>query len=340
VIVVVYALAQPPNTQRHYQTAIQRLNAYIGDTVVSVSDYSMLQELFNEQLTPRYAPYTIHTTYSVLFHALEFAVEPCSYISSNPAAKISLPKGKAVSPSIALSFSELISILRLALNHRYGAIILFAALTGTRVGESVAVCEKDVDLERDTIIIRRQLNQRTGEGLVEGPVKNDNARDLPRTPRLAQFLDRHIAERRTAFRHLGIKEESGGWFFLNTQGRRVSPRLAEEAFDEIVEQANLSEKYPAVERLSRQKITGDEQSNYKRKTCAVSFHDLRSTLLTQLGDLDVDETTRARIAGHGPKNVTQRYDRSTLERMRAALCTFEDLVFNELASGQMPEGQD
>lgn len=62
----------------------------------------------------------------------------------------------------------------------------------------------------------------------------------------------------------------------------------------------------------------------------VRFHDLRSTLLTQLGDLGVDETTRGRIAGHGPKNVTQRYDRSTLERMRTALETFEELVFKAL----------
>jgi hypothetical protein len=61
----------------------------------------------------------------------------------------------------------------------------------------------------------------------------------------------------------------------------------------------------------------------------VCLQDLRRTVLTLLGDLGVDESTKARIAGHGPKNVTMRYDRGTLERMRAALQKLEDLILEE-----------
>lgn len=108
--------------------------------------------------------------------------------------------------------------------------------------------------------------------------------------------------------------------------------MVEKSFDALVEQAGLAEIYPVAEQPGQHPDDeGKGQSEgYQRKRCAVSFHDVRSTLLTQLGDLGVDETTRGRIAGHGPKNVTQRYDRSTVERMRAALTAFEELVFGGL----------
>lgn len=106
----------------------------------------------------------------------------------------------------------------------------------------------------------------------------------------------------------------------------------EEAFDELIEKAGLAATYPASQR-PREDSEDEQGARRQRKACAVSFHDLRSTLLTQLGDLGVDETTRARIAGHGPKNVTQRYDPSTLKRMRAALEAFEELVFTALEQG-------
>jgi integrase len=148
-------------------------------------------------------------------------------------------------------------------------------------------------------------------------------------------MEQGVAERRAALQYLGLREAAGGWFFLNTKGGLLSPRLIKEAFDEIVEQAELAATYPAPAHPGRPGVEGEpaQGKRRRRKSCAVSFHDLRSTLLTQLGDLGVDETTRGRIAGHGPKNVTQRYDRSTLDRMRTALELFEELVFKALEQG-------
>lgn len=322
------------STGRHYETATnQWLNPHLGDREVSASDYRLLQQVFNEKLIPNYSSSTVHRAASVLRQALDYAVDPGGYIASNPAARLRLPKEKALSPSIALSIDELVRILRYARNHRYGLPTYFAALTGARLGETAGVQQGDVDRQRNTIHIQRQLTILPGQGVVEGTLKTAGSdRLLPRTPRLAAMMEEAVKERRAALQYLGLREAPGGWFFLNTKGGLLSPRLIEEAFDEIVEQAGLAATYAAPKRPGRPGEEGEPEkgARRKRKTCAVSFHDLRSTLLTQLGDLGVDETTRGRIAGHGPKNVTQRYDRSTLERMRTALETFEELVFKAL----------
>lgn len=47
-----------------------------------------------------------------------------------------------------------------------------------------------------------------------------------------------------------------------------------------------------------------------------------------------DETTRGRIVGHGLKNVTKRYARTTMERRHAALTAFEKLVFAALEQSE------
>jgi integrase len=277
-------------------------------------------------------------TYAELFEEWRAAIETSvkrstlRHYDTAVAQWLRLPKLKPLSPSIALTVDELIGVLRLAQGHRYGAVIFFAALTGARLGECLGIQQGDVDPQRNTIHIQRQLSTLRGEGVVEETLKTPGSdRLLPRTPRLAELLERSVAERRAALWYLGHRE-AAGWYFLNTRGGLLSPRLVEEAFDELVERAGLAETYPAAERPARsdEEAEPEKGSRRRRKRCAVSFHDLRSTLLTQLGNLGVDETTRGRIAGHGPKNVTQRYDRSTAERMRVALTSFEELVFKGL----------
>ncbi len=256
-----------PSTQRHYQTAIDsRLNPYIGDKTVTAGDYAMLQDLFSGRLAALYAPYTLHTTYSSLNLALEFAVEPGGYIHKNPAARIKLPKARAASPSVALKLDELLVLLRIALRHRYGPVILFSALTGARLSECLGLQEGDIDREGGTIHIQRQLSTIKGKGLEATAPKTDSSvRQLPHTPRLAAFLERYIAERRVVLRHLGYTEAEGGWVFLNSKGGLLHPRLVEEAFDQIVEHAELSAAYPATTRPGESEAS---PSSYKPKTCA------------------------------------------------------------------------
>lgn len=196
---------------------------------------------------------------------------------------------------------------------------------------AIGIQQGDVNAARKILHIQRQLTFLPGQGVVVGTLKTPGSdRLLPRTPRLAELLERTVTERRAVLQYLGHREADGGWFFLNSEGGLLSPRLVEKAFDDLVERAGLAEIYPAQERPGRAKGEEKAKGGYQHKRCAVSFHDLRSTLLTQLGDLGVDETTRGSIAGHGPKNVTQGYDRSTTERMRAALTAFEEIVFKEL----------
>ena len=231
-------------------------------------------------------------------------------------------------------------MLRLARSHRYGAMVFFAALTGARLGACLGVQQGDVNTARRSLHIQRQLTFLTGQGVVVGTLKTPGSdRLLPCTPRLAELLERTVTERRAVLQYLGHREADGSWFFLNSEGALLSPRLVEKAFDDLVERAGLTEVYPAQERPGREQGEGggEAKRGYQHKRCAVSFHDLRSTLLTQLGDLGVDETTLGRIAGHGPKNVTQGYDRSTAERMRAALTAFEAIIFKGLEKEE--EGQ-
>jgi hypothetical protein len=120
---------------------------------------------------------------------------------------------------------------------------------------------------------------------------------------------------------------------LSEEGTPLWPRNVERMFASVVEQAGLAKIYPAPPRpesLAVNDSTGTaKKSKYRPKTCAVCPQDLRRTVLTLLGDLGVDDATKARIAGHGPKNVTMRYDRGALERMRDALQKLEDLILGE-----------
>lgn len=326
--------AYKENTLHSYRGALQRWTLpFIGDVRADHVTFPVAQAHFNG-LAERYAPITVKRAHTPLNLAFEYAVTVRGYITKNVIAQVSLPKAHAKSSGIRLKVKELRAILKVADGHPQRLLIYFMAILGTRLCEGIGTYTKDFDAEDGTITINQQLQALAGSRLkIETPKTRSGIRVLPVPRRLSALLQEQISQARQQRGLVTGQSPSTNLIFLSEESTPLWPRNVERMFASIVEQAGLAEKYPMPPRsatLASNESTGTQKkSKYKPKTCAVCPQDLRRTVLTLLGDLAVDDATKARIAGHGPKNVTMRYDRGTLERMRAALQKLEDLILGE-----------
>lgn len=205
---------------------------------------------------------------------------------------------------------------------------------GTRLGESIGSYTKDFDSEEHILAINQQLQAVGGSRLkIETPKTLSGIRLLPVPRRISTLLQEQISHTASQRELVDGQAHGTNLIYLSEGDTALWPRNVERIFTSIVEQAGLAQKYPAPARPELPTVedsTGRaKKSKYKPKTSALCPQDLRRTVLTLLGDLGVDDATKAQIAGHGPKNVTMRYDRSTMERMRIALQKLEDLILGE-----------
>jgi integrase len=150
-----------PRTLAGYRAILNyRLLPEFGDDPVSAITTSRIRGYLARMANDGRRPQTIRNVFFVLQSSLHVAVEN-RYLLANPAVGVSRRLPKATGVRFAASFLTPPEIERLADACPVPVLIRFAAYTGARAGEIVALRVRDVDFLRREFHIR---TSKTGDG--------------------------------------------------------------------------------------------------------------------------------------------------------------------------------
>jgi integrase len=161
-----------------------------------------------------------------------------------------------------------------------------------RRGEGLGLSWADLDWEKGTVQVRRQVQQINGKVIVSDYIKTDAGRRILPVPQpLLERLRAHWQNQQEERALMGAGWNERDLIFPTETGSPVGP-------------SNLLRHFRLL------------------LTCAglpsVRLHDLRHTCATLLGERIGDRVIAA-ILGHTPGTVTARYAKVTLTQMREAL---------------------
>ncbi len=107
----------------------------------------------------------------------------------------------------------------------YRTLLGLLAVTGMRVGEAIALDERDFDRRREVLVIRK--------------TKFDKSREVPLHASTVQALDRYVRDRNRL-----SPRRKGSSFFVSTAGSRLFYQNVHETFLKLVYAAGLGDRRP------------------------------------------------------------------------------------------------
>jgi integrase len=257
---------------------------------------------------------TIHHAHDLLRATLNWAVS-VDYAETNVARKVTaedLPK--ALKPENAvLNETELRKLLAEAQRPSKRAVkrgtlsshpwfypaVTFAAYTGARRGEVLAVKWSDLDVDAGTVTIRESLSE-PRSGLAFKRPKNGKVRTITIGTELAAILHTHKATQAEEQLLLGEAYKKGDLVFARPDGGPVTPWNFGAAFKDLVGRAGVT---------------------------PITLHDLRDTHASLLAKAGVPIEVISSRLGHSCISITvDRYLTVYQERDAAAAAAFERLV--------------
>ena len=313
------------NTVLGYRTDSQHIFAAFGGVRLDRLTVEHIETLWRQMSSPRPDGSTrtgsIAHVRRTLNAALSDAVKR-GHVPRNPVALARAPKHarKIIEP---YTVDEVRRLLNAAAGTRNGARWAVGAVLGLRQGEVLGLQWSDLDLERGSLSVSRQLQRRMwehgcppdlpcgskrgagcparhGGGLVTSPPKSEAGRRtiaLPETvlEDLQNHRDAQAAERVTA-QHW----DDGGWVFPNEIGHATDPGRDYRAWRALCVVAGVP-----VRRL----------------------HDLRHTSATLLLEANVDLKAAGQVLGHGTVSQTAAYTHVLADRKATAARAVDELLF-------------
>jgi integrase len=217
---------------------------------------------------------TIQAAHRLLRTALQDAVGVDNILVENVARNVRLsyryrPKFQAWSASEARSF------LRVADQHRLGALFTAALLLGVRRGEALGLAWVDVDLDRGVLRVRQAL-QRAGGVLRLGPVKSDgSARFVAMPTPCVEAFRRHRERQDAEGVAAGPRWHDSGLVFTTPIGTPMEPANVNKIFAGLCTRSGVRH---------------------------IRFHDLRHSCATLLYELGVPIENIQDVLGHSTRS--------------------------------------
>ncbi len=291
-----------PRTLANYRLQVER---HIAPTLggVRLRDLSPahVQRLVRAKSDSGLSPASVRYLHAVLRRALKQAVR-WGLAPRNAAEAVDLPKlvrkeARALSPEEASRF------LRACRGERLEALYIVALTCGLRQGEILGLKWEDVDLERGTLRVRRQIQRmRDGSGLAFLPLKNpEGRREVALGPLAVSALRRHRAHQSEEKLMLGSLYRDLGLVFATGHGTPLeSSNLVGRSFKPLLRRAGLPN---------------------------IRFHDLRHTCATLMLGAGLSPKVAQERLGHSDVSVTMGiYSHVTPETRREAAQLIEGLL--------------
>jgi integrase len=266
-----------PNTHRRYSQVVQdHINPIIGSKRLKNLNPNHIQDLYSIKLNSGVSPGTVHYIHKILSRALTIAVGR-GYIENNPAKFVSKPQ-KIRREMNTFSSEEVRILFREISGSRLEALYYLAVTTGLRQAEILGLKWPDLDKEKGTLRVQRQLQRVFGKGLTFTELKTASSRRLivvgPMTlGKLIEHKDRQDVE------NIGFGEKwlTLGLIFTKPNGSPIGPRCIIRDFKSIIQKAELPD---------------------------IRFHDLRHTAATLMLQCEVHPKVVQEMLGHSSIKIT------------------------------------
>ena len=280
-------------TTRH---AWSRYNRYlindIGDILLPAITRERLQQTIDYLfLEKKYAPTSIHTTWSLLNRYMKQAVSE-GQIAINPAEHLSLPE-KIIEHNSILSSSEIQAFIAECSKNQYGCILMLYLFCAFRRGELIGLPEDAIDEEAGSITIKQQYRYETKS--IEKPKTKRSRTIFP--PAIAFSLIRRQIEIREKWKTENAKLWVGNDYNLictSPYGAPLSQKVLMTNFKKIVKAIGRPE---------------------------LRLHDLRRSSASVAMSLTNNPSSVQHLLGHSSLGMTFYYCDVTDEQQ----CQFADL---------------
>jgi integrase len=220
---------------------------------------------------------TVQLTRSVL-RALLAEAQRDELIHRNVAA---LVKGPTVTRDEVQPWTpqEVDMFLKVAGEHRLGALFSVGVALGMRKGELLALRWADVDLTNKTLRVRATLQRLgNGAGVVNGlPKSIRSRRTIPLPQKSVALLVKHRASQKDERAAVGDAWHDLDLVFTTQEGNHVEPRYVNTLFDSLQKRAGVRR---------------------------IRFHDLRHTCASMLLGQGVAPRTVMEVLGHAQMSIT------------------------------------
>lgn len=268
-----------PGTIRQYrQLARDYILPYLGKKRLLKIRPDLIQMLYNKHTSNGVSPRTVQLAHAVLRGSLNHAVN-LGLLTRNPTAVAVPPKPEPREKQI-LDENQIQTLLITAQDVQPEFLPLYqlALTTGMRLGELLGLSWDDLDWDKKTLTIHRQLKRVQHQGLVLRPPKTRAGR---RTIKLGSNTWSLLKAHRKAQYQEGFCRDpdwdDSNLMFTQENGAAWGPRQVQKAFKALLELADLPE---------------------------MRFHDLRHTAATHMLANGVDLLTVSRRLGHSRASTT------------------------------------
>ena len=180
------------NTQVGYLQIIENhLKPNFGIYKLKAINSTILQEYANSLKLNGYSKSHIVGILTVFQSALDYAIEPLHYISQNPMKSVKFPKvERKPRERIILTLDEWQLIIDRFRDTRYYMPLMIGFYTGLRISEAFALTWDDIDFEKRTLSVNKQIVKRNFGADVRKVVEKKGKKELrsswyfttPKTP--------------------------------------------------------------------------------------------------------------------------------------------------------------
>lgn len=180
------------NTQVGYLQIIENhLKPKFGIYKLKAINSTILQEYANSLKLNGYSKSHIVGILTVFQSALDYAIEPLHYISQNPMKSVRFPKvERKPRERIILTLDEWQRIIDRFRDTRYYIPLMIGFYTGLRISEAFALTWDDIDFEKRTLSVNKQIVKRNFGADVRKVVEKKGKKELrsswyfttPKTP--------------------------------------------------------------------------------------------------------------------------------------------------------------
>ena len=276
------------NTYRYYKETIEhRINPHIGDQNASRLKPIIIEEFLDHLVTKGYKAGTVKGVVRTLNKAFSDG-ERLGLISNNPMKKVEKPTLDST-PSRAVLQDDLKKMYSVAALKPYDiAKIVVGSEIGARPGEIRGLKWSDIDEDKLTINIERQVIRVKGEGLSFAPPKTKRIGATPITARQLRILLDH---KRQQSLNKSMWVEDLDLIFPNPIGKMLDESKDKRWMKNICERATIP-KY-SLYQLRKTAFTELLMASDVGTTMAFSGHSQASTLLKHYISPEVGAVRRA-----------------------------------------------
>ncbi|HEX8090294.1 MAG TPA: tyrosine-type recombinase/integrase [Blastocatellia bacterium] len=299
--------AKPRVSERTFSDYQDLLIRYVrpalGRRVLSQVKPLNIQALYTDMQERGLSARTVRYTHAILTSALKQAVK-WRMLTHNPAQLVDLPKLQRKEMK-ALTKEEAEKFLSAASEDRYGVLFAIALATGMRPEEYLALQWKDVDLERETVSVKRTLCwRRLGGGWYFGEPKTVRSRrQIPLSPYLVHVLVEHKRRQAEERMKAGPQYQNFDLIFATAQGGPVLlSNLFRRHFKPLLRHAGLDN--------------------------SIRLYDLRHSCATLLLEANVNPKVVSERLGHASITLTMdTYSHVLPSMQQAASEKIENILF-------------